>query len=273
MLVSPTELARAAVEKGNEAVSRAALAAVRPLYRNVGSKPEQIGTVTFVSVDGSDYILTAAHVVDHHKASTLHIGHSRLQDLTLSFRSTVAPNGDRLKDRWDFAFAHADPQWRENGIVPLDISDIPDMKEALIFTVVGYPNSSNKRVNHKERSIRPTQRRHSSLRLPATHPVYATLRISFDTHLAIGRDPKQAVSGDEIVRPFEPRGMSGGLIFGLLNAHKASTILFDFQPIVFPAALFIERCEKHRALFGPSLRIIADEIRVNRYRAPNTTLT
>ncbi|MEE4213048.1 MAG: hypothetical protein V2I43_27700 [Parvularcula sp.] len=262
MIIQPADLAREALSKANAAVSRRALTSVRPIYRNLGPRPEHLGTVTFVEVDGQDFILTAAHVVDNHREHTLYIGHQTLQDLTLTFHTTVAPNGDRLRDRWDFSFAKADPVWRESGIVPLGISDLPVLEDGLILTAVGYPNSSNRRIDHKAGKIIPTQRRYTSQRLPPDHPLYQRASIAHETHVAISHNSKHAMMDGQKVRAFEPRGMSGGVFFGLPDVHKTRVILEGGEPSILPAGLIIERCGTHRALFGPMLTVIADQIRV-----------
>jgi hypothetical protein len=261
MIINPIDLARDALNRANAVVSQAALAAVRPIYRNIGTKPDHLGTVTFVEVDGQDYILTAAHVVDHHEKHTLYVGHQGLKDLTLTFHTTVAPDGNRLKDRWDFSFAQADPTWRENGIVPLDISSLRALQDGLLLTAVGYPNSANRKIDHKAAQIRPTQRRYASQRLPSTHPIYEAVAISYDTHVAISRDNKYAMMDGKKVKAFEPRGMSGGVFFGLPDVSSVEVKVFGEPPTIFPAGLIIEKCDRHRALFGPSLSIIADQIR------------
>jgi hypothetical protein len=262
MIIDPKDLARDALNRANAAVSHRALVAVRPIYRNIGTRPDHLGTVTFVEVDGRDYILTAAHVVDHHEKHTLYIGHQRLQDLTLTFRTTVAPDGDRLKDRWDFSFAQADPAWRENGIVPLNISNLPALEDRLLLTAVGYPNSANRKINHQAAQIQPTQRRYASQRLPSDHPIYDALGISHDTHVAIRRNAKHALMDGKKVKAFEPRGISGGVFFALPDVHKPQVTVFGGIPSIFPAGLIIEKCDRHQALFGPTLAVIADQIRV-----------
>lgn len=262
MVETMQSFARDALTRANAAVSAAALSAVRPIYRNIGTRPEHLGTVTFVELDGQDYILTAAHVVDHHKAHTLYIGNERLQDLTLTFRATKAPGGDRSKDPWDFAFATADPAWREHGIMPLSIGNLPSLDDALVFTAVGYPNSANRKVDHQSHRIEPTQRRHASLRLPRDHHVYSALPITPDTHVAISRE-KYGIYGGQRVRAFEPRGMSGGAFFGLLDVHMADVAVSGRQPAIFPAGLITERRAEHRAMFGPSFAVIANQIRAN----------
>jgi hypothetical protein len=261
MIIQMRDLAREALNRANAAVSAAALTSVRPIYRNIGTRPDHLGTVTFVEVDGADYILTAAHVIDHHEAHTLYIGHKRLQDISLTFRTTAAPDGDRSKDRWDFSFAKADPVWRENGIIPLDIGQLPDLDDALIFTAVGYPNSANRKFDHQSRRIQPTQRRYASLRLPEDHEIYTALPIAHNTHVAISRDGRYAITDGKKVSTFEPRGMSGGVFFGMLDVHRAAVAFFGAEPTIFPAGLIIEKNDKHRALFGPALSVIADQIR------------
>jgi hypothetical protein len=210
-LINPV---RDALNRANERVSKIALKAVRPLYRNIGTKPNHLGTVTFVKVDGADYVLTAAHVIDHHTSHTLFIGHNGLQPVTLTFRTTVGPGGNRTKDRWDFSFAKVDSAWRGAGIEPLDLSNLPALGDTRLFTAVGYPTSANRKYNPTKRTIRPTQRRYASARLAADHPFYKELGVSHATHIAIIRDGRFSMSGGTRVNAFEPRGMSGGIFFG-----------------------------------------------------------
>lgn len=260
-MIKKTDPAQDALKRAYRAVSAVALTAVRPIYRNVGTRLDPLGTVTFVEVDGIDYILTAAHVVDHHEAHSFYIGHRRFQDMTLTFRTTLAPGGDRSKDHWDFAFARADPRWREDGIIPLDISWLPRLSDELILTAVGYPISANRKSEHRARRIQATQRSYSSMRLPSDHPIHAALAIDHDTHVAVNRDPKYAVLAGRRVKTFEPRGMSGGIFFGLPDVQHAAVVIFEGEPTIFPAALIVEKSDKHRALAGPTLQVVADQIR------------
>ena len=86
---------------------------VRPVYQDTGTRPEQIGTCTFVEIDGTDYLVTAAHVIDAHRDRSLFVGQGQLIPLNARFHSTAAPRG---MDKLDFGFAALAPSWREAGM-------------------------------------------------------------------------------------------------------------------------------------------------------------
>lgn len=257
------ESVREALVDVEKSVARRARASVRPIYRNKGLRPEQLGTCSFLEIDGADYLVTAAHVVDNHRSNTLFVGQRALIGITLTFRSTVPPAGKRANDKLDFGFARLDGSWRNHGIEPMAVSALIDRDDALLYSAIGYPNSRNRKYNPVKSTVRPTVRQFISS--PVNDPAaFAAIGLSPDVHLALRRDPKYALSGGARVNPFEPRGMSGGMIFALYGMHSIDVVAGLKKPLVVPEAIVTERNVEHKLLFGTRLVSIIDTIRRDR---------
>jgi hypothetical protein len=88
--------------RGREVIDRFRRA-IRPIYRPHGRRKglyEQIGTATLFKVNSAPLIVTAAHVIDHHKQDgDLWVGAEKtLVPLQGSFSSTERPGGNRKLD-------------------------------------------------------------------------------------------------------------------------------------------------------------------------------
>lgn len=248
-------------------VAQRARASVRPIYRNKGLRPEQLGTCSFLEIDGADYLVTAAHVIDNHEDHTLFVGQGEFVGITLTFRSTVPRAGKRANDKIDFAFAPLDGSWRERGIEAIPVSDLIDRADAPLYSAIGYPNSRNRKYNPVKNTVKPTVRQFISN--PVDDPAaFAAIGLSPDVHLALRRDPKYALSGGVRVKPFEPRGMSGGMIFALYGVQSLDVIAGLKPPLVVPEAIVTERSAEHKLLFGTRLVSIIDTIRRDRAGTP-----
>ena len=262
-LFSLKDSVRDAMIDVEQLVARLACASVRPIYRDKGLRPEQVGTGSFVEVDGRDYLVTAAHVVDHHQAHTLFVGQRKLVGVTLTFHSTVAPGGNRAADKLDFAFAPLDVSWRAMGIKPIPLSTLFDREDAPLYSAIGFPNSRNRKYNPVKNTVRPTVRQFISS--PVDDPAaFEAIGLARDVHLALRRDPKYALSRGSRVIPFEPRGMSGGLIFGLYGVQAPRVLAGLDHPLVVPEAIVTERSAEHHLLLGTRLVTIVNAIRQNR---------
>lgn len=259
-LLTLKESVRDALVDVEQFVARRARASVRPIYRNKGLRPEHLGSCSFLEVDGSDYLVTAAHVIDSHEQHTLFVGQRKFVGITLTFRSTVPPAGKRAKDKIDFAFAPLDDSWRRRGIEPIPVSALVERVKAPLYSALGYPNSRNRKYNPVKGTVKPTARQFISN--PVEDPAaFAEIGLSPNVHLALRRDPKYALSRGTRVTPFEPRGMSGGMIFGLYGVQSPAVLAGLESPLVVPEAIVTERSAKHKLLFGTRLSSIIDAIR------------
>ena len=79
--------------------------AVRPIYASIDTRrPVHLGSSVFLKINDVPCLLTAAHVIDWNKHSSLYIaGETHLTEIEAEFQITKADNRD--DDRYDFAFA------------------------------------------------------------------------------------------------------------------------------------------------------------------------
>jgi hypothetical protein len=79
--------------------------AVRPIYASTDThRPIYVGSSIFLKINDVPHLLTAAHIIDWVKHSSLYVsGATHLTEIEAEFRVTKADNRDN--DRYDFAFA------------------------------------------------------------------------------------------------------------------------------------------------------------------------
>ena len=160
-LLTPEMLARLR-EVTNALVDRAQARfreAVVPIYGSKeNGRPVHIGSAVLLDLRVSKVLLTAAHVTDENRFTTLYVGvGDELEKLEGGFSVTAAPHG-RDRDHYDFAF-HAMPPHLVEKVrgrpVGLDeISKSGRSEQGRYHTVLGYPNSKNRKYNPRKRSMK-----------------------------------------------------------------------------------------------------------------------
>ncbi len=260
--LSLLESAKAALEAAETAVAKRARKAVRPVYVNDGQDPQHHATCIFIEVDGQDYLLTCAHVMDAAgKGVTIFVAEKELHGITATFNLTNAKSGKRDDDLLDFAFTPVGPEWRERGIIPLS-EDEMQCSAAHFYEAYGYPNSRNgkKTISFTGKKIRPTVKPFLSKEVddPA---VLAAAGLSAQHHLALFRDPESALDGGKKVKPFEPVGMSGGAIFAMLDVTDLQVHAGFKAPRVALAALITHKSPEHKLIWGTRMSTIVAAIR------------
>jgi hypothetical protein len=173
--------------------------AVRAIYgrRKRGVAPTHIGSCVLLSVNGTRFLVTAGHVTDHAKATTLHVaGDKELVPLSFDAGLTTNPEMPRDKDVYDFSVcALSDVMQKELGDVRY-ITEEEMYKTApagrnRLRMVMGYPTSKNKKGIHNPRMRIDGALWHYVSLAPVTdHP---------DTdHLLVEFDHKQSINPDGI---------------------------------------------------------------------------
>lgn len=214
----------------------------------------------FFEIDNRDYLITAAHVLDDRQDHTLYVGQNGLIPINLTFLSTIAPDGKRLRDKIDFAFAPINGSWRDLGVKPIKVSNLVNRDDAPYYSAIGFPNSRNKKYNPVRNTIRPTIRQFIST--PNINiKSFTAIGLNSEIHLALNRPHKYGFSSGSYVHLFEPRGMSGGMIFGLYAMSRPSVLAGLDMPLIIPAAIVTEKNTRHQLLFGTRIAIIVETIR------------
>jgi hypothetical protein len=124
---------------------------VCPIYGiNARRQHQLIGSSVLLSVASRSFLLTAAHVLDKNRDSSLYIaGSADIVALAGSSSRSGSPTGNRDDDRLDFGFVDISGtpsgQWsRFRFLTPadLDVDDIPT--EETLYAFVGFPETKNR---------------------------------------------------------------------------------------------------------------------------------
>lgn len=202
-----------------QAIQNRVQSAVCPIYGlDSRDRPGLVGSSVLFSVNQHSFLLTAAHVLDENKHTTLYLaGRDQLVKVVgPSYRVAVPPAG-RGSDTLDFGFILLDKAIehelsRFTGVAPqdIDVDDFPIMRT--LYGFVGFPETQNKPLpGHKFKlssavfTLTATSlNRYAPLGLnPLVHFV-----ADFDRQKLL--DPKKGI----ITGPM-PRGMSGGGVWRL----------------------------------------------------------
>jgi hypothetical protein len=230
---------------------------MRPVHVLEHGKLLPVGTVSFVELDGSAYLLTAAHVLDELEGRDWGIALKGDYQTQLEFKKVIPQNNRREDDRWDFAFAMLDDGWRKLGIAPIKLDQLIDSDAISVCVLAGYPASKNRL---KMNTIQPEMRSYTTVRVPSADNRYQAIGVEAKTHLMAFFDGKSSFIDGNRVSTFSPLGMSGGLVFGWTESEVAYLKLGIAAPMR-PVALVVERKENHGVVLKPSLQTIASEVR------------
>jgi len=198
--------------------------AVRPIYGRVrpGIAPKHIGSCVLLLVSDTRFLVTAGHITDVSKHTTLHVtGNNELIPLSFDSGVTTNPEVPRDKDVHDFSVcALSDATRKELG----DVKYITEkeMHKALplghnrLRMVMGFPTSKNRKgVDNLQRRIGGTGWTYVSFATDDTH-VATNLGIRPGDHVFVEFDHKESINPDGVgTHSMAPAGASGGAMFDL----------------------------------------------------------
>ena len=261
------EIIREQVEAGSSAASEKYKRAVLPIYgTDRNGKPAHVGTCFLVEIDGKKHLVTAAHVLDNAKKTSLWVsGTGPLRAIEGNSWSTVPPGGDRKEDHFDFAWLQIDDAFFTSlgdvlTIKEEDIAERPVSYKGRVYLCLGYPRSKNKKVNPKTNALRPKRARYFSTWQEMTD-LYKDLGISGDHHIAISRKDHSRDDEGLIVNSFGPRGLSGGPLIdlgGMVSMPEIATGVTNPPKI---AGVLIEHYEEHEAILSVKIEIVIESIK------------
>ncbi|TPL47996.1 hypothetical protein FJ942_26355 [Mesorhizobium sp. B2-4-2] len=256
------EIARERMNEASDAARKRFRNAVKPIYGvSDGGDPFHIGSALLLDLPEGHYLLTAAHVIDWSKSTTLFLGADHFAPLQFEALVTTPPSGDRRKDHADFSIAplNADLVPKLIGatfVTEAEISASVASSEGRIYTCLGYPNSKNKinRVNGTR--VIPSLLPYTSVgRSASCLPAIA----KENHHILVDYNARHA--RDELgakVSAIAVRGCSGGAIVDM-GRISPDTLTADFDPKL--AALFIEAHAEQKVILGTRLTVILAEMR------------
>jgi len=245
---------------------------VRPIYANCLEKPrpKHVGSCILLEIDGMRVLATAAHTADWTlKGIQLYVGGAigkRLVAIPGIARTTIAPDGIREKDPFDFAFwVVSEDDARALGRVVFlgkdRLSHNRAPPQARYFMAFGYARSRNKtRVDHRRKAIGVRTSRYTGtvVEMP---DLAAELGVSGNQHLFLHFQQRAEAADGTQVNSFGPVGFSGGGLFDL-GDFASPAIYADYarRPAVL-AGMMIEHHPQRDAVVAVKIGLVVESIR------------
>jgi hypothetical protein len=259
-----------ALEKMNECSEAGAgqfKSSIRPIYGSSrNGTPRHIGTCILLNLNQENYLLTAAHIVDENKFSSLYVGtRSELELIEGEFFITREPVGGRINDHYDFAWKKLSTEFlaklkNVKFIYEKDLAINLENTDSRLFLALGYPNSKNKKVNLLQKSVTPRFMKYSSTVKPNTD-LCKKLGISENQHFFLNFNSKHSKNSDGlIVNSIAPKGISGGALIDMGSFGPK-----QFEPGIQCkgklAGMLIENHKEHKAISAIKIGVIINQIR------------
>ena len=193
---------------------------VRPIYGSTEhGKPFHIGSCVLLEADGSHYLITAAHVIDHNDYTTLYVsGENHLVQIEAEALITKPSNGNRADDKLDFAILplSTDIKTQLGDVVFIGASSTsnasPESKGQL-YLALGFPNSKNKKVNNTEKKVTQKPFVYSST-LNLDDNIFQEVGATKNLHYLLDFCSKHSKDeNNSVVNSISPTGASGGALF------------------------------------------------------------
>lgn len=255
-----TELSEAAICKYRSSIL--------PIYGSTETGSlYHIGTAIAANFNNQKMLLTAAHVIDKNQHSSLYIGgKEKLILLEMDFLSSAKIDGQRCKDRYDFAVGRLSKEMIHSlkGTSFISSSDVCTQNfepEGTFLTLAGYPNSKNKKFDHAKFTISPKLFHYSDMRRPCQKLVQ-NLNISEKSHVCIKYDQKysQDTQGQRI-NSIKLNGLSGGPIFNIGQSANSSVLAGLHNPKPCLTGLIIEYHKEQKAIVSTRIKTIINAIK------------
>lgn len=257
------ERTRALMRTASDQAEQLFRSAIRPVYWvTADGKPDQLGSAVLIEIDNARCLLTAAHVIDENRASSLYVGgDSALVQISADFSATVAPAGDRDRDHYDFAIAELPSAMLADMsslkfITEAEMVSPSDHGEKRLYSALGYPNSKNK-MKKIANDLKVRGQLYSYSSFARFQPALALkLDVSGDEHLFIDHGKYSRDESGRKVGSVAPRGLSGGAIIQAADFSDREVLLGRKPPLPRLAGVTIELYNEHQTLLGTRIDAI-----------------
>lgn len=204
--------------QANEDISDDHTSAVMPLFLDNGRKLEQFASGVAITLNGTVFILTAAHVTDlaAQGGSLCAPTRNGLLPICGSYAHTLLPRDiPRNKDKYDVAYFRLTSEFAvslHQAIRPLTLKDCR-LRESLVendvYTFSGYPTSKAKARGEVHFS-----EAFSYTGTAASISKYRRMNYDPSDHILVNFNRKKSIKGGGVqLTPPHPRGISGGGVF------------------------------------------------------------
>jgi len=233
--------------------------AVQPIYgASEFGEPEHIGSCILIDLQGMKVLLTAGHVIDGNKNTTLYVGGARTPvAIEAQFLGSTSQGRARGNDRYDFAAAKLQADVAtllgDKFVAQGDIVTGPTIPPRYL-TALGYPNSKN------------SYSRAKGVLVPKMLPYSTNAQMSDElanrygesgkNHLFLGYGRYSRSQNGEKTNSIAPVGMSGGAVIDAGNIADPKVFRGEMEPTPRLAGVTIELWRKNQVLVATSLHCI-----------------
>jgi hypothetical protein len=261
-----TEAYRQQASNFVDAISHKVNESTKPIYgANCKGNPEHIGSCIFINIAGIKILLTAAHVIDWKRETILYVGgEQELVPIVGNFYSTCKKDGDRNKDKYDFAWLVLNDLQiiSLKGISFIDeksIGNIRDYKKGL-YLAFGYPNSKNKKANLIRMSVKQIPFTYSSI-LIRDAQIYKKLGLNPRLHILLDFNKfSQSENGQKQIS-VKPVGISGGGLFFIADMGDLKSYSDSANPKGDLVGLITEHNKDCNVIISTNMDLILKSIR------------
>lgn len=247
----------------SDVLARKYLKSVRAIYGSTeNGTPTHIGSCVAVEISSDKYLITAAHVVDLNDITSLYVsGEKNLVLIETRVDVTAAPDGDREKDKIDFAILYLSNEMKEKigdiyyiSQVDMILRDLGGNEKCCL--ALGYPNSKNKFNPKNCNNVKETLFVYTS-NLKHEDDLYEKVEANKRHHYLL--DYCQKHSKDEtggVVNSIYPQGVSGGGLFYIEGMTNPESYKPDAPCTGKLAGILIEFRKEHKVLIYTKLSTI-----------------
>lgn len=241
------------------------LPAVRVCYGvDDRQRAEAFGTCFLLRVSGRPFLVTAAHVIDKNKYTTIYIGGAgNLVQLEATFLATEAPREVRANDHFDFAFTElTDSQCTDlSANVLIDESEVSSNQapsQDRFYMAVGYP-AARQRVVWGQTVVRTDPWTYIGVDRPRPE-LSEKLSVDQPTHFFLGYDKYAKTFDGNLQNAIQPAGSSGGVLVDLgpmgLDQYRRES-----PCVALLAGVLIEHHANHKAILAVKIQLVLEQIR------------
>jgi hypothetical protein len=260
-VAAPNPCVRGLILDGLELAQKTIGQAAVPLYRTDARKVlVHLGSGVLLFFEGRRLLVTAAHVIDHEVSSAMYLPSAgkKLVSLEGAGFKTTSPEGNRLKDKYDFAVLKLDES-KLNELGAVSFLDENTWKRESTteyghyYCALGYPTSKNKKINHLKKHVRTTRLAVAS-RSVKESSLCKKMAVSGKEHIFLRYEQLSMDDGGQINNSVLPVGMSGGALVdpGKLGETKRAPRL---------AGILIEYHGSHKAMVATRIEVIIDTLK------------
>ncbi len=227
------ELAWERMNECTDILAKKYLMSVKAIYgAKENGRPEHIGSCVLLEHKKKKYIVTAAHVIDNNKYTSLYIsGEKNLVLITGQCLITVSPEENRRKDKLDFSIIPISDEisFQMGNTTYLtekewQLNSLPENERFCL--VLGFPNSQNKKIDPTKKVVKQEPFVYSSS-LKNDADLFKKTECHKDYHYLLDFCGKHSKDSNNVtVNSIHPKGVSGGglfLIEGMANPENYSS--------------------------------------------------